>query len=89
MKKNDITMTQQEKDLYELLYNKHGSSLDIDTTSKMIKKAPSTLYRMRKNGIGPGYIKDPIGADNSAIRYPLHEIVHYICKTSKGANSEL
>lgn len=86
MKKNDSTMTQQEKDLYELLYSKHGTSLNIETTSVVINKSPSTLYRMRKDKIGPGYIQDEIRADNSAIRYPLHEVVRYLCNNKGGEN---
>ena len=80
-------MTQQEKDLYELLYSKHGTSLDIETTSTVLHKSPSTLYRMRTNNIGPRYIKDAIGADNSAIRYPLNEIVRYICSADGGEDN--
>jgi len=87
MKKNDSAMTKQEKELYEILYSEHGSNLDIDTTSKIINKSPTTLYRMRKNGIGPGCIKDEFGADNSAIRYPLHEVVRYICNIKGSENN--
>jgi predicted transcriptional regulator len=82
MKTEDYKMTQQEKDLYEILYKEHGSSLDITTVSKVVNKSPSTLYRMRQTNIGPGYIKDRTKSDNSAIRYPLHEVVRYICETN-------
>ena len=83
MNKKDYKMTQQEKDIYEILYNKYGPSLDIDAVSKVTKKSPSTLYRMRKEHIGPGYTKDRTKSENSAIRYPLHEIVRYLCDTQK------
>ncbi len=84
---NDNAIT--EKDLFRLLSEEHGTSLDIETTSVVLNKSPSTLYRMRKDNIGPGYIKDEAGADNSAIRYPLHEIVKYICNINNGENHGL
>ena len=83
--KNNMTveMTAREKDLYTILFDKYGSNLDVSTTVKVLKKSPSTLYRMRQMGIGPGYIRDDTKSNNSAIRYPLHEIVHYLCKTNE------
>jgi hypothetical protein len=89
MKAENKKMTQQEKDLYVLLFKEYGPSLDIASTAKVINKSSSTLYRMRQAHIGPGYIKDETKSDNSAVRYPLHEVVKYICNVNSGENDEL
>ncbi len=74
-------MTQKEKELYKLLLPQYGVNLDIESASQVMKKSPSTLYRMRIKKIGPGFIKEEENGDNSAVLYPLHEIIRYLCDT--------
>jgi len=81
---NESTNIMSQKELYELLCPKYGSSLSATQTGKILNHSSSTLYRMRQNGEGPKYIKNKNKSDNSAIRYPLHEVVRYIYDTNNG-----
>lgn len=70
-----------EKDLIQLIYSDVGTLvLDRKQTAKALGISTTTLSRMTKSGIGPKY-KKVISASkskNGAVKYPLHDLVHYI-----------
>ena len=87
MKSKDLQLTEEEQKLFNLLVSEYGVLPSASETAKIIKKSKATLYRERKNGIGINYIQD---SSNATVRYPLHEIVRYLCNTNdKRLNDEL
>ena len=74
-------LTDDEKNLFNIMVNEYGVVVSAAVAEEILKESRSTLYRKRKNGGGPNFIQD---ADGSNIKYPLHEIVRYICNTSTG-----
>lgn len=71
-------LTDEEQRLFNLLVNKYGILPSVEQTSEILQKSKATLYRERKHGTGVKYIQD---GKNSTVRYPLHEIVRYMCST--------
>jgi len=87
MKHEQRGLTDEEQKLFNLLENKYGVLPTLTQTAKILKKSKATLYRERKNGTGIKYIQD---SANATVRYPLHEIVRYLCNTrDKGGDDEL
>ena len=80
-------LTEEERSLFDSLIDKYGLTLNIEDAQKALNESRTTLYRKRKSGFGPKYIQD---SANHTVRYPLHEIVRYICNTNKkGKENEL
>lgn len=80
-------LTEEEKSLFDVLIEKYSLTLNVEDTQKVLNESRTTLYRKRKSGLGPKFIQD---STNHTVRYPLHEIVRYICNTKKtGANNEI
>lgn len=74
------SFTADEQKLFDMLKDQYGVLPNASQTAEIVKKSKATLYRERKAGIGIKYIQD---GDNSMVKYPLHEIVHYLCKTNE------
>ena len=72
-------LADEEQKLFNLLEDKYGVLPSAAQTAEIVKKSKATLYRERKNGTGIKYIQD---STNATVRYPLHEIVRYLCKTN-------
>lgn len=87
MKNRNRALTGEEQKLFNLLEEKYGVLPNAAQTAEIVKKSKATLYRERKAGTGIRYIQD---SDHSMVRYPLHEIVRYLCNThGKGVENEL
>lgn len=71
-------LTEEEQNLFNLLMPVYGVLPSASDTSKIINKSKATMYRERKNNTGIKYIQE---AKNTTVRYPLHEIVRYLCDT--------
>jgi predicted DNA-binding transcriptional regulator AlpA len=79
------TMTDKEKSLFSMLVEKYGLLVDASDAEKLLNESRATLYRKRKQGLGPKFLQD---GQNSSIRYPLHEIIHYLCNAQEASNEE-
>jgi len=73
-------LTDEEQSLYSLLIDKYGVLVSATKVEELLKESKTTLYRKRKNGIGPKFLQDK---SSSTIKYPLHEIVRYLCNTKE------
>ncbi len=76
MNQKIIPFTDEEQSLFNILIDRYGLLVNASGTGKLLNESKATLYRKRKTGMGPKFLQD---TQNSTIRYPLHEIVHYIC----------
>jgi len=79
MKNGNQALSDEEQRLFNLLVDEYGVLPSATQTAEIIKKSKATLYRERKQGTGIKYIQD---STNATVRYPLHEIVRYLCKTN-------
>ena len=85
--KNELEkLTGEEQSLFDSLIDKYGLTLNIEDAQKVLNESRTTLYRKRKSGRGPKFIQDK---SNHTVRYPLHEIVRYICNTKTGGTNEI
>lgn len=67
-------MSSDERVLFETLYSKYKKvAISKKEMSLETGQSISTLDRLRKNGLGCGYIKK----NNSDVFYPLQEIAKY------------
>jgi len=67
-------MTSEEKVIFETLYNKHQKmALSKKEMASETGQSISTLDRLRRDGLGCGYIKQGRGD----IFYPLTELAKY------------
>ncbi len=79
-------LTDEEQTLFNILIDRCGLLVNASDAEELLNESKATLYRKRKTGLGPKFLQD---TKNSTIRYPLHEIVHYICSDGdKKINSE-
>lgn len=70
-------MTSDEKIVFETLYAKHKKiALCKKEMSTETGLSISTLDRMRRNGLGCGYIKE----DRGDVFYPLTALAKYYCQ---------
>lgn len=70
---------ERRKELVSLLFQKYDSlSLRKDQTAESIEVSIATLDRMKKNGIGPKYLKNGDPDKNGMVRYPIDAVVEYI-----------
>jgi len=68
-------MLNEEKMIFELLYNKYKTLLlDKKACSREVNRSISSLDRDRKNAIGMQYIQENSGN----VYYPITEIVKFI-----------
>jgi hypothetical protein len=71
------TMNQDEQLVFQTLYAKHGKiALCKKEMSSETGQSISTLDRLRKQGLGCGYIKE----DKGDVFYPLTELAKYYCQ---------
>jgi len=77
MENKQEVMTSDEKIVFETLYSKHRKiALCKKEMSAETGVSISTLDRLRKNGLGCGYIKE----DKGDVFYPLTELAKYYCQ---------
>ena len=75
-------MSIDEKIVFETLYAKHRKmALSKKEMSLESGVSVSTLDRLRRSGIGCGYIKE----DKGDVFYPLTELAKYYCNTVQTA----
>ncbi len=85
MNKKQTRLTDEETSIYNILLPDTGASLNVAKAVKVLGESRATLYRKRKQGTGPAFVQD---IENGTIRYPLHEIVRYLCNTkNKGVEN--
>lgn len=71
-------MNSDEKIVFETLYEKHKKiALCKKEMASETGLSISTLDRLRKNGLGCGYIK----IEKGDVFYPLTELAKYYCQT--------
>lgn len=71
-------MSQEEKIVFDTLYAKHKKvAISKKEMSRETGVSISTLDRLRKNGLGCGYIKQ----DKGDVFYPLIELAKYYCQS--------
>jgi hypothetical protein len=71
-------MSQEEKIVFDTLYAKHKKvAISKKEMSRETGLSISTLDRLRKNGLGCGYIKQ----DKGDVFYPLIELAKYYCQS--------
>jgi|GEM_PF-1279438 len=71
-------MSSEERIVFDTLYQKHKKmALSKKEMSRETGLSVSTLDRLRKNGLGCGYIKENKGD----VFYPLTELAKYYCQS--------
>ena len=71
-------LTDEQRELYNLLLKDYGAMVSQDNTSKLVGKSIATLYRERVEGVGIAYKQGITRGKNKAVHYPLQEIVKYL-----------
>ena len=71
-------LTDEQRELYNLLLKDYGAMVSQDNTSKLVGKSIATLYRERVEGVGIAYKQGITRGKNKAVHYPLQEVVKYL-----------
>ncbi len=67
----------------QILFDKYGTALlSAAQVSEVIGRSVHSLTNDRRNGIGVGF-KRTGDAENSPVRYPLHEVSKFLNATEK------
>jgi len=75
-------MSSEEKATFEVLYAKHRKiALSKKEMAQETGLSISTLDRLRKNGLGCGYLQH----DKGDVFYPLVELAKYYCRVKQTA----
>ena len=75
-------LTDEQKDIYSLMLPVTGAVVKQNKTAEILNTSLVTLYRMREQGIGPGYKKLDSKCKNGTVIYPLQEIVRYLTESN-------
>lgn len=68
-----------KQQLLDLLYGKYGSLiLTRQQCAEATGMSTATLDRLKKQGLGPQYIKKSASGKNGSVQYPLDAVVDYI-----------
>jgi hypothetical protein len=75
-------LTDEQKELFSLMLPTYGATVKQNKVAEILNTSLVTLYRMREQGIGPGYKKLESKSKNGTVVYPLQEIVRYMTESN-------